>query len=427
MRVLHPWFTDHRKITYLNIAGAERPLKSPVSQHSVERARQYRQGRIREQLALHDCGAILLYDPINIRYATDVSNMQIWTMHNASRYALIFADGPCMLFDYRGAEHLAKGIATVDEVRPAVAWFYFSTGSRTEEWAGRWADEIADLIRAHGGGSLRLAVDKCEPLGIELLRQHHVTIVEGQQLTEHARSIKSADELEMMGWTVRVCEAAMHKVHEKSIPGLNEHEIWAELHHENIRNGGEWLETRLLASGPRTNPWFQECSDRVVQAGEMLALDTDMVGPYGYCADLSRSWTVGHTAMSNVQADLYAHAREQIEHNMVLLKPGLSFAEFNEHSWRIPERFLACRYPAAFHGVGLADEYPAVPLHPDFEANQYEGRIEENMTVCVESLIGEKDRGECVKLETQVVITANGAVRLDSFPWEDEASRPSSP
>ena len=417
-----PWFNDPRKITYLNIAGAEHPLKSPVPRATVEAARRYRLGRIREQLALHDCAAILLYDPVNIRYATDVSNMQIWTMHNPSRYALIFTDGPCILFDYKGAEHLSQGFALVDEVRPAIAWYYFSSGDRTAEWAGRWGDEIADLLRSHGGGNLRLAVDKCEPLGIERLQQHKVTIVEGQALTEHARAIKSPEELEMIGWTVRVCEAAMHRVHEKSLPGFSENEIWAELHHENIRNGGEWLETRLLASGPRTNPWFQECSDRVVEAGEILAFDTDMVGPYGYCADLSRSWTVGHTAMSNVQADLYAHAREQIEHNMALLKPGLSFAEFNAQSWPIPERFLACRYPVAIHGVGLADEYPAVPLAPDFEANQYEGRFEENMTVCVESLIGERGRGECVKLETQVVITGNGAVRLDSFPWEDEAA-----
>ena len=423
MRLTHPVFNDHRKITYLNIAGAERPLNSPVPQAHVERARTYRLGRIREQLLRHDCSAILLYDPINIRYATDVSNMQIWMMHNASRYALIFADGPSLLFDYKGAEHLAKGFATVDEVRPALSWFYFATGNRTEERAAVWADDIADLLRSHGGGNTRLAVDKCEPLGVELLKQRQVTIVEGQQLTEHARSIKSAEELEMMSWTVRVCEAAMHRMYEKSLPGLTEQEIWAELHHENIRNGGEWLETRLLTSGPRTNPWFQECSDRIVQAGEMLAFDTDMIGPYGYCADLSRSWTVGHTAMSPAQADLYAHAREQIEHNMALLKPGVDVREFNERSWRIPERFVACRYPVALHGVGLADEYPAVPLHPDFETSWYEGCLEENMTVCVESLIGEEGRGECVKLETQVVITASGPVRLDSYPWEDDAGR----
>jgi hypothetical protein len=213
-------FSDHRKITYLNVAGAERPLRSPVPQRTIEDVRLYRLGRIREQLILNGCGAILLYDPVNIRYATDVSNMQVWTLHNASRYVLIFAEGPCILFEYKGAEHLAKGFATVDEVRVATTWFYFGTGSRTEEWAARWADEIADLVRSYCGSDARLAIDKCEPLGVELLKQRAIVLVDGQKLTEHARCIKSPGEVEMMSWTVRVCEAAMHRVHQKSIPGL---------------------------------------------------------------------------------------------------------------------------------------------------------------------------------------------------------------
>ena len=65
------------------------------------------------------------------------------------------------------------------------------------------------------------------------------------------------------------------------------------LHAENIRRGGEWIETRLLASGPRTNPWFQECGAAVIEAGDIVAFDTDLIGPYGYCADISRTWLAG--------------------------------------------------------------------------------------------------------------------------------------
>ena len=149
----------------------------------------------------------------------------------------------------------------------------------------------------------------------------------------------------------------------------------------------------------------------------MLSFDTDMIGPYGYCADLSRSWTIGHAKMSNKQHELYSAALEQINHNLAVLKPGMSFREFNEKSWRIPERYLSRRYSVALHGVGMADEYPSCALHPDFDRN-YSGTLEENMTVCVESLIGEEGGRECIKLETQAVITGKGATRLDSFPWE---------
>ncbi|MGH6854952.1 MAG: M24 family metallopeptidase, partial [Aestuariivirga sp.] len=299
-----------------------------------------------------------------------------------------------------------------------VSWVYFTAGRHVEERAGKWADEIADILKKRGGKNMRLAVDKVEPMGVDALRKRGVTIVEGQQLTEHARCIKSADELALIGWTIRVCEAGMARMYEHSLPGKTENEIWAELHFENIRSGGEWIETRLLASGPRTNPWFQECSDRTVKEGEIVAFDTDLIGPYGYCADLSRSWTCGHTRMTNQQRTLYSAALDQINHNISILKAGMTFAEFSEKQWVIPEKYRVRRYSVSLHGVGLADEYPAVPLGLDF-GHAYEGRFEENMTVCVESLIGEEDGGECIKLETQVLVGPNGAKRLDTFPWEE--------
>ncbi|MSP49486.1 MAG: aminopeptidase P family protein [Alphaproteobacteria bacterium] len=411
-------FKDPRKRAYLNPEGADRPLKSPVPHGTLKTARSYRLGRIRTELKRHDCAAILLYDPVNIRYALDVSNMQLWMTHNPSHYAMICADGPAIDFEYRGSEHVANGIETIDQVRPAISWFYFSSGSRLAERVEAWADEIADVLREHGGGNRRLAVDKLEPMGVDALRRRGITLIEGQELTEHARCIKNDAELDLMGWTVRVCEAAMARMYERSEAGRTEQEIWAEMHFENIRSGGEWVETRLLAAGPRTNPWFQECSDYVCQEGDILSFDTDLIGPYGYCADLSRSWPIGHVRMSNTQGQLYAAAREQIDRNLSILRAGMSFREFNEKSWRIPDKYRSRRYSVALHGVGLADEWPSVPLHPDF-AKAYDGRFEENMVVCVESLIGEDGGRECVKLETQVVITADGAKRLDSFPWEE--------
>lgn len=411
-------FKDARKREYLNAEGADRPLKSPIPHATLVKARGYRKQRLVDELCRHDCAAILLYDPVNIRYALDVSNMQVWMTHNPSHYAVVCADGHAIDFEYGKSEHVAKGYETVDEVRTATSWFYFASGDRTAERVEAWADEIADILKERGGGNRRLAVDKLEPLGVEALKRRGVMLVEGQQITEHARCIKSADEIELMRWTIRVCEAGMARMYEHSLPGRTENEIWAELHFENIRSGGEWIETRLLASGPRTNPWFQECSDRVVNEGEMISFDTDMIGPYGYCADLSRSWTCGHTRMTNKQRELYAAAVDQIHHNLAILKPGMSFVEFNERQWVIPERYRARRYSTSLHGVGLADEYPGVPLGPDF-GRAYGGHFEENMTVCVESLIGEETGGECIKLETQVLIEADGARRLDSFPWEE--------
>jgi Xaa-Pro dipeptidase len=414
--VLNDVFIDERKKTYLNQQGIDKPLKSPVPHETLVRARRYRLARIREQLRAQDCAAILLYDPVNIRYALDLSNMQVWTAHNAIRYALIFADGPAIMFEFKGCHHLCEGFEGVDEIRNAVSWIYMTAGDRCDERLNLWSAEIDDLMHTHGRSNRRLAIDKIEPGGFTALQGRGIEFVEGQQLTEHARAIKSEDELALMRWTIRVCEAGMARIYEHSEPGRTEQELWAELHFENSRSGGEWLETRLLTCGPRTNPWYQECSDRVCQQGEMISFDTDLIGPYGYCADLSRSWTCGHTRMSDKQAEIYRVAVAQINHNLSLVKPGVSFREFNEKSWQIPDQYLPYRYSLAAHGVGLADEWPVVPLHPDFEF-AHGGQFEKNMVICVESLIAEKG-SESVKLETQVVITEEGIERLDSFPFE---------
>ena len=117
-----------------------------------------------------------------------------------------------------------------------------------------WSGEIVELLRRHGGGNKRIAIDKIEPLGLRALEQAGYVYVEGQELTEKARAIKSPDEIEMMSWAIRVCEAGLARMYENSEPGRTEQEIWAELHFENARSGGEWIETRLLKAGPGRTP-----------------------------------------------------------------------------------------------------------------------------------------------------------------------------
>jgi len=341
----------------------------------------------------------------------------VWTAHNPLRYALIFADGPNIMFEFKACEHLSEGLPGIDEVRTSVGWMFMTAGDKVGERVPVWADEIVDLIKQYGGGNTRVAVDRMEPEGVHALGERGIQTTDGGEVMEIARSIKSAEEIELMRWTIRVCEAGMARIYDHSVPGVTEQELWAHLHFENARSGGDWLETKIFTCGPNTNPWYKECSDRECQAGEMISFDTDMIGPYGYCADLSRSWTCGYTAMNDKQKRLYSDALDQINHNMAIMKPGMSFAEFNDKSWQIPEKYIPYRYSVALHGVGMADEWPVVALHPDF-ANNHGGHFEENMVICVESLIGEKG-SESIKLETQVLITENGTERLDTFPWEE--------
>ncbi len=396
-------------------------LVNPVPQSTLQQARQYRLERVKQQLVESQCDAFLLYDPVNIRYATDSSNMQVWTLHNYARYCLVFAEGPVILWEFHNCEHLLDEGHLIDEVRTAVNWSYFGAGSRITEKAEQWAGELTDVLRKHGGKKIRLAVDRADLEGLEMLQENGIEIVEGHSLMEEARKIKSAEEIELMRWTIRVCEQGIQRMHDELRPGMTENELWAWLHYENIRNGGEWIETRLLASGPRTNPWMQESSDRIMQEGEIISFDTDLIGPYGYCADISRAWTVGHVAPTDEQRRLYSLAHEQVQTNMALLKAGVTYKEFSEQAWKIPDEFYHNRYCCVSHGIGLCDEYPAIAHQgSDWNSAGYDGVFEENMVICVESYIGAEGAAEGIKLEQQVRITRDGVEELSTYPWQED-------
>src|SRR3546814_13997513 len=55
--------------------------------------RAWRLGRLRQELEARDYAGALLYDPIHIRYACDVRNMQVWCLHNAARYVFVPTEG----------------------------------------------------------------------------------------------------------------------------------------------------------------------------------------------------------------------------------------------------------------------------------------------------------------------------------------------
>ena len=193
-------------------------------------------------------------------------------------------------------------------MRGGASFFYFETGDQTAKVAKDFAKQIIDIMAKHAGANKRLAVDRIEHVGYAALCDLGVTVLEGQILTEHARSIKNDNELNAMRCAIHACEVSIDEMRAVMRPGLSENELWAVLHAGNIKRDDEWIETRILASGPLTNPWFQECGPLLMQAGDLMAFDTDLVGTYGYCCDISRTWIIGDVEPNDRQKHLYQTA-----------------------------------------------------------------------------------------------------------------------
>jgi len=285
--------------------------------------------------------------------------------------------------------------------------------------ASKFAAEVDELIREHGGGNKRLAIDKIMLHGLRAFEKLGYDVLDGEEVTEKTRAVKSIDEINAMRCAIHSTELAMSAMHDATEPGMSEDDIWAVLHAENIRRGGEWIETRLLASGPRTNPWMQECGQRILQNNEVLAFDTDLIGPYGMCCDISRTWWFGDQSPRPDMVYAMNHALEHLQSNIDMLKPGISIRELSFSGHELDAQFLKQKYGTKMHGVGLCDEWPSMPYADRWEEGAYDQELEPGMVFCAESLVSPEDGDFSIKLEDQVLITESGYENLTTFPFDE--------
>ena len=384
---------------------------------NLDRMHQYRLDRICALLKQQGLAGILLYDPINIRYATGTTNMQVWLLHNAGRYTYVSAEGKVVLWEFDHCDFLADHSKVVSQIRPCISWFYFCAGSRIDEQVKKWAHEIYDVVLELGQGNKKIAVDKCNDEGIRELQHLGLSIENGEVIMELARAIKGEDEINAMRCAVHATDSAIAVMHSHLEPGISEQRLWSYLHAENIARGGEWIETRLLSSGPRCNPWYQECSGRVIQNGDLVGFDTDMIGAYGICVDTSRTWLCGDQAPTVEQKRIYQMAYDQIHINTELLREGVTFKELTHKALQY-DPLEYNHYSFLYHGVGLCDEAPGIYFKDAWDSYGYDGILEPGMVMCVESYVGHKQGGPGVKLENQVLITENGPEVLTLYPFE---------
>ena len=382
---------------------------------NFDKLRSYRLDRVKKELEKNNLEACILFDPVNVRYALDTTNMSIYNMHNLTRYCFIPINGPVILYEYFNCEELASHLNLINEIRSAITWDYFSNGDQAEDQLEKWINEVKDLVNSYCK-SKKLAIDVLNGPAVTALNKAGIEVVDAKLIVEQARVIKSPEELKCMKAALDVAEIGINKMREELKAGMTEDELWSILHKTNIEHGGEWIEARILSSGQRTNPWMQESSNKIIQSGEMVSFDTDMVGPYGYCADISRAFVEGHK-FNGEQKKLYQMAVEHINHNSRLIKSGISFKEFTEKSWRLPDEYYGNRYSCMVHGIGLCDEWPMIRYPTD--GGQREGCFEKNMTITVETYIGKVGGKEGVKLEQQCLVGENRLELMSHHPLED--------
>ena len=385
----------------------------------VRRLRRERVGRIQGELARAGLGGLLLFDPINVRYATGTRGFETFLLHLKGRHALIPREGKPVLFMPSVTEAPVLGEDIVG--RPALNMDSWRTGSHTLEATKRWAAEMGDLLSELDIVGEPLGIDKTDIVTIHALEEQGVDLEDGLMPMNLSRAVKTEDELVLIRQACAIGDVALAKVQEAIEPGISENELYAVLAGTNLRFGGERTDSKLLCAGGNTNPWLKrEASGRLVLPGNLVTIDTDMAGPLGYFADISRTYMCGDSKPNEEQDDAYKRAYQFLQECIPLYRAGASFQEISEKSPQMPEEYRANRYTILAHGDGMSDEYPAIffPDGSDTGFGNYPGELEKNMIISVESSWGRENGLEQVKLEEQIIITRDGPEVISQAPFD---------
>ncbi len=352
-----------------------------------------------------------MVDTISARYNASEHQHRTLT-HIPATYLFVPVEGPVIL---QGSYGETPGVDTVHTARPLS---FFDGAGELAEGARLLADDIVRYLDEIGTDNRRIAVEYVNPSIIQALLQRGLEVIDSVQGSEHARVIKSPDEIACIRWAIAVAEHGIAKMKEALQPGIMEVQLWALLNYANLANNEDWQDGRMLASGPRINPWYQEATMRQVEPGDLVGFDTDMIGSFGYFADISRTFHCGPGRPTKTQKALYRRAVAEIDYNLTLVRPGISLREFQARASVQPEEFHENAYTCLIHGVGMCDEYPRV--NPVFRGpTRYDDTLSEGMMICVESHVGAVGDTDGGKLEQQVLVIGDGHELLTNYPYED--------
>ena len=377
-----------------------------------------RLARLQQMMHRHQIPICLFYNPGNIRYATGTEVMGVWTATTLARYALVPADGAPIMFEYMNSIHVSEKF--VDDVRPAPNWQYKATEGLAA--ANRWAEEIKSAMNELGCAGEPLAVDKLDGYGFMALQNAGITVTDPSPATVDSREVKTPEEVQLMIVNGGAGDAMLSAFEGAIRPGIREFELMGVINKALFDHHGEFMFTRLIASGTNTNPWMSEAHDKVIQPGDLVGIDTDSNAYEGYVVDISRTFLCGDIA-SEGQKEAYRIAYDCVNGMRELMKPGMTFEEFGHAAPKLPPEYRNGRYGAMAHQAGLEDEGPGIP-YPDDDRRGGWGvtfpnrTIQENMVFCLECYAGKDGAPYGVKLEDQVLVTKDGAIPFSTYPFE---------
>jgi Xaa-Pro aminopeptidase len=384
----------------------------------IERLRTERLARIKQLLAESEMGAVLCFDMNNIRYIT-ATHIGTWAMDKLARFCLLAQNDDPVLWDFGSAARHHEIYCPWLEGR-SPAGISTMRGAMSPE-SGR-AEDVAEKIRlsldARGLLGEPVGVDVVEPAVMFALQRAGIEVVDGQQLMQAARVIKSQDEIVLLESACMMVDAAYDELYRQMRPGVRENECVGMVSKVLYDLGSEHVEGVNAISGERCSPHPHVYSDRVLRPGDPAYFDV-LHSYLGYRTCYYRTFAIG--SASRALVDAYKRCRDILDQAIAKVRPGVRtdeiasvFPRAQEFGFPSEEAAFALQFG---HGVGLSIwEKPIISRlvsidHPEV--------VKQGMVFALETFWPASDGWSAARIEEQLVVTADGAEVITRFPAEE--------
>ena len=387
---------------------------------NFERLRTERLARIKKLLKESEIGALLCFDMNNVRYITS-THIGTWAMDKISRFCLLPQDDEPINWDFGsaakhhqlycpwldGPERSRAGISTLRGAMPPAS-------KRPEDVARKIKIELEE----RGLMNEPLGVDIVEPPVLFALQNEGITVVDGQQLMQSARVIKTQDEISLLNMAAMLVDGAYDELYRALRPGIRENELVGLASKFLYDNGSEYVEGINAISGERCSPHPHVYSDRALRPGDPAYFDI-LHSYMGYRTCYYRTFVVG--SASQAQIDAYKRCRYYLDVAIDAIKPGVTTADICK-LWPKAEDFGFPNEEAAFalqygHGIGLA--IWEKPVFSRLVSLDYPEIIEEGMVFALETFWPASDGWSAARIEEELVVTKDGCQVISRFPAEE--------
>ncbi len=383
-----------------------------------DRLRRERLARATAELESSNLGALLCFDMNNIRYLT-ATQIGTWAFDKLIRFALLPRKDEPILWDFGSAarHHQLYCPWLGERSRAGLSTF---RGSIAPE-AGRPQDvarKIKTELEERGLLGEPLGVDIVEPPVLFALQDAGVKVVDGQQVMQRARMIKSQDEITLLNQSCAMVDAAYDDLYAAMKPGFRENDCVAVVADSLYRQGSEFVEGVNAISGERCSPHPHNFSDRALRPGDPAYFDV-LHSFNGSRTCYYRTFAIG--SASQAMVDAYKRCRDYLDQAISLVKPGATTADVTSVFPKAQE-FGFADEEAAFalqlgHGVGLS--IWEKPVFSRLVSLDHPEVIQENMVFALETFWPAADGWSAARIEEQMVVTKDGCELITRFPAEE--------